>query len=162
MNARFGFPRPLLSLTLLLVWLMLNGLSAGHGVLGLIMAWGLPLFTRDLWPDSPTVKKPWRLLLYFARMMVDIIQASLTVARLVLNPSRQPKPSFVSYPLTLEHPLAITLLAGTISLTPGTVSADISDDRKLLLIHALDELDDKSLIEAIHNRYEKPLLEIFQ
>src|SRR5690554_5867215 len=75
---------------------------------------------------------------------------------------RKPNPYFVCYPLQLDHPLAISILASTISLTPGTVSADISDDNKTLLIHALDAEDDQAVIDAIHKRYEKPLMEMFQ
>ncbi len=161
MNARFGLPQPLLSFALLLVWLMLAGASAGNVVLGLILAWRLPLLTRGFWPDNPTIQKPWKLVPYAFRVMLDIVVASMTVARLVLSFRREPRPAFVCYPLTLTHPLGITMLASTISLTPGTVSADVSDDHKILLIHAVDVCDDQALIADIHKRYEQPLLEIF-
>lgn len=162
MNLRFGFPQPLLSFALLLVWLMLAGASAGNAVLGLILAWLLPLFTRAFWPDNPAIRKPWKLAAYALRVIADIVVASVIVARLVLSFGRSPRSAFVCYPLTLEHPLGITMLASTISLTPGTVSADVSNDHKMLLIHALDVTDDQALIDGIHKRYEKPLLELFQ
>ena len=163
MNQRFGFPRPLLSLTLLVTWQFLVGeVSGGSLVLGLILAWLLPLFTRRLWPEQPHIRKPWLVPLYVARVTFDIVVASIEVAALVLNFSRSPRPAFISYPLTLRDPMAISTLAGTISLTPGTVSADVSDDNTLLLIHALDVEDDQALIEAIRNRYEKTLEEIFE
>lgn len=161
MNARFGFPLPLLSFTLFLVWLMLAGASAGNAVLGLILAWLLPLLTRGFWPDNPAIKKPWKLAPYVFRVMLDIVVASVTVARLVLSFRREPQSAFVTYPLTLTHPLGITMLASTISLTPGTVSADVSGDQTTLLIHALDVNDDQALIADIHKRYEQPLLEMF-
>jgi multicomponent K+:H+ antiporter subunit E len=69
---------------------------------------------------------------------------------------------FICYTLELKDPLAISILASTISLTPGTVSADVSDDNTLLLIHALDAEDEQEVIDTIRNRYEKPLLEMFQ
>ena len=75
---------------------------------------------------------------------------------------RLPRPCFVCYPRQLEHPLAISILAITISLTPVTVSADVSDDQKTLLIHTLDAGSDQEVIDAIHKRYEKPLMEMFQ
>ncbi|MEE3117758.1 MAG: Na+/H+ antiporter subunit E, partial [Pseudomonadota bacterium] len=74
---------------------------------------------------------------------------------------RPPRPAFVCYPLELEHPLAISILASTISLTPGTVSVDVSDDNTLLLVHALDAEDGDEVINTIRTRYEKPLLEMF-
>jgi multicomponent K+:H+ antiporter subunit E len=162
MNARFGLPHPLMSFALFLVWLMLAGASAGFVVVGLILAWMLPLLTRGFWPDKPTIRKPWKLVPYTLKVILDIVLASVTVARLVLSFRREPQPAFVCYPLTLTHPMGITMLASTISLTPGTVSADVSDDHKLLLIHAVDVNDDQSLIESIHNRYEKALMEVFQ
>ncbi|PAV25783.1 multisubunit potassium/proton antiporter PhaE subunit [Tamilnaduibacter salinus] len=162
MNARFGLPHPLLSFALFFVWLMLAGASAGYVVLGLLLAWILPLVTRGFWPDTPRIKKPWKLLPYTLKVILDIIIASLTVARLVLSFRRKPQPAFVCYPLTLTDPMGITMLASTISLTPGTVSADVSDDHRVLLIHAVDVSDDQELIEDIHDRYEKALLEVFQ
>lgn len=162
MNARFGLPHPLLSFALFLVWLMLAGASAGFIVVGVLLAWLLPLLTRGFWPDTPRIRKPWKLVPYTFKVILDIIIASLTVARLVLSFRREPQPAFVCYPLTLTHPLGITMLASTISLTPGTVSADVSDDHKLLLIHAVDVEDDQGLIDDIHNRYEKALLEVFE
>ncbi|HTN32898.1 MAG TPA: Na+/H+ antiporter subunit E, partial [Marinobacter sp.] len=86
---------------------------------------------------------------------------SIEVSILILSP-RKPKPAFIIYPLQLQHPLAITILASTISLTPGTVTADISDDNKALLIHALDAKSSEQLIDDIWIRYEKPLLEMFE
>ncbi|WP_404364087.1 Na+/H+ antiporter subunit E [Marinobacter sp.] len=162
MNERFGFPRPWLSLILLITWQLLVGeVSGGSLVLGLILAWLLPLITRPLWPERPRIRKPWLVPAYIGRVTLDIVVASTQVAALVLNFNRAPRPAFISYPLTLTDPLAICTLAGTISLTPGTVSADVSDDFKLLLIHALDVENEQSLIESIRNRYEKPLQEIF-
>ena len=64
--------------------------------------------------------------------------------------------------LELDHPLAISILVSTISLTPGTVGADVSDDNKLILIHSLDAEDEQEVIDTIRARYERPLLEMFR
>lgn len=163
MTARFGLPHPFLSISLFLVWQALNnGVTGASVVMGLLLAWLLPLFTRNFWPNNPPVHRPIRFLLYVIRVIWDIIVASINVAVIVLNPRRRPKPAFVSFPLELKHPLAISTLAGTISLTPGTVSADISDDKTLLLIHVLDVEDEGALIETIKRNYERPLGEIFK
>jgi multicomponent K+:H+ antiporter subunit E len=66
-------------------------------------------------------------------------------------------------PLELQQPFAITLLASIISLTPGTVSANLSGDRRSLLVHDLDVEDaDETAVQRIKQRYEKPLMEIFE
>ena len=75
---------------------------------------------------------------------------------------RRLRPGFVELPLDLTDEFAITLLASTISLTPGTVSADVSEDRRTLLIHALDVDDQDAMIRQIKQRYERPLKEIFE
>ena len=105
--------------------------------------------------------KAWKTPAYLLRVLWDIVVASVDVARLILSP-REPRPMFICYTLELKDPLAISILASTISLTPGTVSADVSDDNTLLLIHALDAEDEQEVIDTIRNRYEKPLLEMFQ
>ena len=70
--------------------------------------------------------------------------------------------SVVTVPLTLKTDLAISLLANTISLTPGTVSAWLSADKRTLIVHALDTGDADALIAEIKQRYEAPLKKIFE
>ncbi|MGM0571675.1 Na+/H+ antiporter subunit E [Marinobacter sp.] len=159
---RLGFPQPWLTVALFVVWQFLaDSVTGASVVMGLILGVVIPQITHRFWPDSPSMKKPWVLVRYLTVVLYDIIVASISVTILILSP-RQPRSAFVSYPLQLHDPLGITILANTISLTPGTVSADVSDDGTLLLIHALDVDDDAELIRAIHQRYEKPLLEMFR
>lgn len=159
---RLNFPQPWLSLILFLTWQLLSdGISGASVVMGLILAWLIPQLTQGFWPERPVFIRFWRMPVYLLRLLLDIVTASITVSRLILS-GRQPKPVFVSYPLDLQHPLAISILASTISLTPGTVSSDISDDQKILLIHTLDADNEQDVIDAIKNRYEKPLMEMFQ
>jgi multicomponent K+:H+ antiporter subunit E len=91
----------------------------------------------------------------------DIVLANIAVARLILGSPTKLRPLFVEFPLDLTQPMSISLLASIITMTPGTVSADLSEDSKLLLIHALDCDDPARLIGEIKHRYEKPLMEIF-
>lgn len=159
---RLTFPQPWLSLMLFVVWQFLSGgVSGGSAVLGLLLAWGIPQMTQGFWPERPSVLKWWRFPSYLAVVLYDIAVASVQVGWLIVS-GRKPRPAFVTYPLSLDDPLAITLLAGTISLTPGTVTVDVSDDQRRLLIHALDATDDQAVIDAIHQRYERRLQEMFQ
>ncbi len=159
---RLSFPQPWLSLVLFVTWQLLSdGISGGSLVLGLMLAWAIPQLTQGFWPERPAFIKFWAMPFYLARVLQDIVVASFQVAALILSP-RQPRPAFVSYQLELQHPLAISILASTISLTPGTVSVDVSDDQRTLLIHALDTESDQAVIDSIRQRYERPLLEMFQ
>ncbi|MDF1821195.1 MAG: Na+/H+ antiporter subunit E [Alcanivoracaceae bacterium] len=156
------FPHPLFSALLAVIWLLLAAsYSAGQVLLALLVGWGLPFFSSALWPRRPPLAKPLAMLGFIATVLYDIVIANVVVALLILGPSRRLKPAFVVYPLALEDRLAITVLANTISLTPGTVSADVSLTRHALLIHALNVEDEEELVRSIRERYEKPLQEIF-
>ena len=94
-------------------------------------------------------------------LLGDIVVANLQVAKLILGPVGRLRPAFVEIPLQLNDELALTMLASIISLTPGTVSADLSDDKRMLLVHSLDVDDEEELVRSIQTRYEAPLLEVF-
>lgn len=155
-------PHPLFSVFLWLVWLLLvNTVDPGQLLLGAVLAVGLPLLTGRFWPEQPRLRYPWRILRYIAVLLWDILLANLAVARRILGPTDQLRPAFIQLPLDLQNDFAISVLASTISLTPGTVSSDLSVDRKTLLIHALDVEDEAQLIAHLKQRYEQPLKEIF-
>jgi len=156
-------PHPWLSLLLLVTWqLLLNSFSVGTLLMGAFLGWAIPLMTHLFWTDPPAPRRPLALLGFVARVLFDIVIANVQVARLILGPTPALQPTFVEYPLQLSHDFAISLLASTISLTPGTVSADISDDRRTLLIHGLNVADPDELIRTIKQRYETPLMEVFE
>lgn len=162
MTRRRFFPHPWLSLFLFGIWqLLMNDLSAATLAAGALLAWGIPLLTRRFWPDPPRPRKPLVALRLTLCVLGDIVAANLQVARLILGPARKLRPAFVEYPVALSDPFAVGALASIISLTPGTVTADVSPDRKTLLIHALDVADEQELIDTIKTRYEKPLQEVF-
>jgi|AntRauTorcE11897_2_1112592.scaffolds.fasta_scaffold05545_4 multicomponent K+:H+ antiporter subunit E len=159
----FWLPRPLFSLFLAVLWLlMVNSFSVGHMLLGLALGVFIPFITRAFWPEQAKVHHLLPLLRYFLILLVDIVRSNLTVARLIIGPSGKLTPGFITYPLELDDDFAITILASTISLTPGTVSAHYDSDAGTLLIHALHVTDEDELIRQIKERYEGPLKEIFQ
>ncbi|HHO41936.1 MAG TPA: Na+/H+ antiporter subunit E [Epsilonproteobacteria bacterium] len=156
-------PHPILSVSLLVAWLLLNNtLSLGHIVLGGILAILIPWFTASFWPNKVCAKNPLVFFKFCIVVLYDIIIANITVARLVIGSNDALRPSFFRLPLDIKHPLGISVLASTISLTPGTVSCDLSDDGACLTIHALDIDDIQKEIDSIKQRYEKPLMEVFQ
>jgi len=145
-----------------LTWLLLNNtVAAGHVVLGAVLGLLLPMFARRFWPEAPETRS-WSLLARYIGMVIwDIVVANVAVARLVFVPNAELRPAFIEMPLRLSDPFAITVLTSTVSLTPGTVSADLSADRKWLLIHCLSLEDEQALLRTIQTRYESPLTEIF-
>ncbi|HQS01619.1 MAG: Na+/H+ antiporter subunit E [Halothiobacillus sp. 24-54-40] len=155
-------PRPWLSLILLNLWLLLNNsLASGQILLGILLAIGIThLVPQSL--DAPIkFKRPWRLFAYTGLVLLDIIRANFIVARQVLGPNSALKSRFLNVPLDLTHPVAISLFAGTITLTPGTVSCELSADKKFLLVHALHAENPIDEINALKQRYEARLSLIF-
>lgn len=156
-------PRPILTLLLFTTWLLLNNsVAPGHLVLALVLAVLIPIASEPLQTQQAKVVYPLKLVKYFMVLIWDIVVANLRVAKLILGPTRALQPGFIALPLELAGDLPITLLASTISLTPGTLSAELSEDRQWLYIHALDVVDEQALITEIKARYEQPLREIFQ
>ena len=156
-------PAPLISAALLATWLLLNGsLSAGHVVLGAALAIIVPWFTQRLRPDSTRLKRPGVALRLAAVVAKDIVLSNIEVARRILGPESAIRPRFVWVPLHIRDPHGIVALAGIVTLTPGTLSSDLSDDRRHLLVHAFNAGDEAALIAEIKTRYEAPLMEIFE
>lgn len=158
---RRWLPHPLLTLTLILLWIFLvNEVGPGHLLLGALLGVLIPKLTAAFWPERPRLRRPLLLGRYLVRVLSDILLANVQVARRVLGPMHTLRPAFVEVPLELSNDLAITLLANTVSLTPGSVSADISADRRTLLVHVMDAPDPDALVGQIKGRYEAPLKEI--
>ena len=154
---------PLLSATLFIVWLLLaNTLDPAHLVLAGLVAVVVSWFTERLRPERPRLKKPLVAVRLAMLVLWDIVLSNIDVARRILGPESSIKPSFVWVPLTLTDPHAILTLAAIITLTPGTLSADVSPDRRHLLVHAFNVDDEAALIAQIKARYEAPLKEIYE
>jgi len=162
-SRRRWLPHPVTSAVLFVVWLLLNHtLAAGHIVLGAALGLFIPLFTRRFFPEPVYLTRVGTMLRFLIVVLWDIVAASFTVARLSLGPLSKLRPRFVRIPVALADDFALTALTSTISLTPGTVSAEIAPDREHILIHALDVDDEAALVRTIKERYEAPIKEIFQ
>lgn len=156
-------PAPLLSLVLFGSWLLLNNtVDPAHLVLGAVLALAIPWFTEPLRPDKPRLRR-WGVAGRLALVVLwDIVLANIDVARRILGPESAIRPRFVWVSLSIRDPHGIVTLAGIITMTPGTLSSDISEDRRWLLVHAFNVDDEAELVATIKRRYEAPLREIFE
>lgn len=175
LESRFRWlPTPFRSLLLFVVWLLLNNsVSPGHLILATVFAFFIPVITFPFRDPQPLIIKPGIAVKQILIVLFDIVTANLQVALLILGPVKKLRPAFVRVPLDLNHEMPITILASTVSLTPGTVSAEVypvpesllpgeEPTERYLLIHVLDLADEQALIDTIKKRYEAPLKEIFQ
>jgi len=157
------FPHPVLTLLLAVVWTLLqNEVSAGMVVFGIILGIIIPRVTAAFWPERPMGFRVGKMVSYALMVLWDIMVANVEVAWIVLTVSNDRlKPAWIIVPLDLRQPEAITLLAGTVTLTPGTVSADLSQSGHYLLVHVLHTDDPDAERDKIKSRYEDRLKEIF-
>lgn len=163
MGARI-LPHPFLSVCIAVVWVLLaNELSAGHVVLGIVIGLAIPKLTSPYWPERALVRRISVIPAYLAIVIKDIIVSSALVAYWVLfRRGDSLRSQFVTVPLDLRSPEAISALAGTITLTPGTLTADLSADGRCLLVHCLETSDPAATVVEIKQRYERRLKEIFE
>ena len=155
-------PHPVLSLSLLLIWLALNtSVQPGHLLLGTALGIGLPLLSRAFWPERPPFHRLPLLWRRFFRVNWDILVACATVARLTLTRrSADLQPQFAVVPLDCKDPYARVLLTSIITITPGSLVADLDHEHGQMLVHWLHEPDLERAVARIKSRYESPLKEI--
>lgn len=157
-------PHPLLSLTLVFVWLgLVNKFTLGNLILAVLFAIVVPMLTAPYWPDRPKIGRPLKTLEYVMVVLWDIVVANVQVAAIILfKPRKDIRSQWVVVPLELTSAEAITVLAGTITMTPGTVSATLAADGGSILVHCLHTDDPDAVRDEIKARYERRLKEIFQ
>jgi multicomponent K+:H+ antiporter subunit E len=158
------FPHPYLTILLIIIWMLLvNQLKLGSFIFAIFLATIIPIFTAPYWPDRPILRNPMAMLGYLTVVIYDIIKSNFIVAGIVLfKPNSQLKTAWVTIPLDLRTPEAITVLAGTITMTPGTVTADMSGCGRALLVHCLHAPDPDAVRDEIKTRYEARLMRIFE
>lgn len=158
------FPHPLLSIVLALVWLALvNKVTPGNVLLGAILGIVVPLLTGPYWPRRAKVGNPLRVVEYILLVLWDIVVANVQVAMIIMfKRNKNIRSRWITVPLDLTSPEAITVLAGTITMTPGTVSTMLAADGGSILVHCLHTDDPDEVRDTIKSRYEWRLKEIFQ
>lgn len=90
----------------------------------------------------------------------ELLLANIDVIKIVLSPKLTIQPGIVAVPTKLKSEWELTLLASLISLTPGTLTIDFSDDNKIIYIHAIDVPNKEEMIREIHNTFERAILEV--
>ncbi len=157
-------PHPWLSLVLLAVWLgLVNTVTLGNVLLGGFLGIVIPMLTAAYWPDRPNLGRPLKIIEYILIVLWDIVVANVQVAMIILFKRNEDiRSAWITVPLDLTSAEAITVFAGTITMTPGTVSAMLCADGRSILVHALHVDDPDAARDTMKDRYERRLKEIFQ
>jgi len=154
----------LLNLLLALAWVLLTGeFTPQNFFFGLLVSYLLLWLVSAAVGGSATyTKKVVAVPSFILFFLSEIIKANVRVAFDVLTIRHYMKPAIIAIPLDVETELEITLLANLITLTPGTLSLDVSDDRKVLYVHAMYVDDPDDFRKSIKEELEKRLLEVIR
>lgn len=143
-------------------WIAITGsVSAGNLLLGILVRYACIALVRG--STSPQIGRPriGRLVILGLVFLYEIVVSAWRVAKLVLRPRIDIHPVIIGYPLSVTSDFQIMLLANMITLTPGTLSVDVSADRSTLYIHAIDSRDDAQTIADIERTFERRIREAF-
>jgi multicomponent K+:H+ antiporter subunit E len=149
---------------LLALWLTLNdSVSAGQIALGLAIAVTLSLLAPILRPARARLRRPMTALRLTAHVARDIVHSCYLVSLRILRGDAAPdQPGFLDIPLRIRDPHGLATLACIVTFTPGTIWAGHDAERNVLTLHVLDLSDRAGLTRVIQDRYERPLMEIFE
>lgn len=150
-------------LLLTLAWLGLTGsLTPANVVLGIAVSTVAAVFAREGRRRREVRLRPLRIVELAALFVYELALSGYRVARLALAPRLRLRPGIFAYPLRVDGDFEIALLANMITLTPGTLSVDISDDRRTLFVHAVDCSDVEQARRDIAQGFERKIMEAFR
>ncbi|WP_087026435.1 Na+/H+ antiporter subunit E [Thaumasiovibrio subtropicus] len=151
----------LLNLFLALVWMLINaGYNGLDFVIGFMVSFLALALSQPFGLDTSYFKRVKAAFVLFFYFLYEVIVSVARVVWDVITPTHLSEPDIVYVPLDAKSDLEITLLANMVSLTPGSLSLDVSEDKKFLIIHAMFAPDHTKVIEDIKSGLEKKLLEV--
>lgn len=135
----------------------LSGLLAGFAI-GYLVLW----ITRPLYADTRYFLRVWKAISLLVFFVAELVVSSFRVAHDVLTPTIHARPGIVAVPLDARTDAEITLLAGLLSLTPGSLGLDVSADRKTMYVHVMFLEDPDKARDEIKHGMERRLLEVMR
>lgn len=151
------------NLLLSFIWVALTGtFTLEYFIFGFMLSYVIMWVITTKRREDQYFKRGPKLVAFIFFFLYELVKANIQVAYDVITPRYYMKPGIIRIPLTAKTDLEITLLANLITLTPGTLSLDVSDDKKVLYVHAMYVEDKDAFISSIKNGFEKKLLEILR
>ncbi|WP_391116623.1 Na+/H+ antiporter subunit E [Psychrobacillus sp. L3] len=151
----------LLNVVIALTWMFLSvsfkptTFIVGY-LLGLLMLWML----RKSFSSRFYLERIWAVVKLVILFLKELTLSNIAVLLLIIKPKMPIRPAIFAMPTVLEKDWEITLLSSLITLTPGTIVIDISDDNKILYIHSIDFDNVDDAINSIKDTFEKAILEV--
>lgn len=162
--------RTITYMALPVVWCLVSGqITLGSVLLGLLFGVVVvtpfsKLYRLDevVHPTGDWLSKIPKKLVYFYVLIKEIIKANIVVAKIVIQPKIDIKPGIIAVPIRTKTNIGITGIANTITLTPGTLTVDISEDKSVLYVHSIDATDPQGVRDSIRDDLEHYVLEAFE
>lgn len=153
----------LVNLLLMLSWGAMSGSFAALNLMfGFFLGFAAIWLIREQIGTGGYFGKGTRIASLALLFIKELALSALKVTILVLKPEMKLKPGIFAFPLTVDRDFEIALLANLITLTPGTLSVDVSKDRQFLYVHAIDCSDIANTKQDIAKGFERKILEAFR
>jgi len=153
----------LLNIALAFIWAALTGLfNPSNMALGFVFGYLILIFIRRAIGPTAYFAKVRQVVSFVVFLIWALVQANLRVAKRVILPGQQMQPRVVAVPLDTNNEAEITLLANLVSLTPGTLSLDVSSDRRVLFVHAINAPDPEVVRQDIKRGFERRVIDLLR
>ena len=154
----------LINVLLALSWIAVTGsFSFLNFAFGFFLGAIALLLVREQTGTTSYFKRAWKISKLTGLFFYELMLSAIKVAKLAVDPNLKAlQPGIIAYDLTVDRDFEITLLANLITLTPGTLSVDVSHDRRYLYVHALDCSDPESTKRDIASGFERKIMEAFR
>jgi multicomponent Na+:H+ antiporter subunit E len=145
------------------IWTTMSGLlTLANLLVGFVVGYFILLLVQRILGPSPYFARVYRILSFLAFFLWELLLANLRVAHDVMTPRLYARPGVIAIPLDARTDVEITLLANLLTLTPGSLSLDVSDDRRELYIHAMYIDDAEAYRRTLKQGLERRLLEVLR
>ncbi len=150
------------NLLMAIVWAAVTGSASLHNLIfGFVLSTLALGLIREQINGTGYITRSLRVASLLWLFLIELAKSAWKVAIMVVSPRLEIKPGIFAFPLTVTRDFEITLLANLITLTPGTLSVDVSDDKKTLYVHAIDCADPDGARRDIAEGFERKILEAF-
>lgn len=151
----------LLNFIIAFMWMFLNhSLSGVTFIIGYILGIFILFVLRRFFSERFYMSRVYSIMKLLLLFMRELVKSNIIVVRDILRPKLNIQPCIFALPITVKKDWEITILANLITLTPGTLVMDISDDNSILYIHAMNVNDVDEAIDDIKNTFEKAIMEV--
>lgn len=150
----------MLNIVIAIVWMSLTSWNATSLVLGYLIGLGLIFAMRRFLHYEFYLKKVLAIIKLLLLFLKEIVLSNIIVAKHVISPKLNIRPGIFAFPTELKSDWEITTLACLITLTPGTLTLEVSPKGDILYIHAIDIPDAEEVILQIKNNFEKAIMEV--